>query len=138
MYTGQPEFNENSQFFYSVKQSDYDITVKQVEKVREQHPEWYFGVTEYFKALFGDPLYPLTIVSDRYGGGYSGGLFTAWLLDWTVVPDEIDGCDPECNTFWNNYQGLVGKGRTPQEAYDDLRKKIIEAVDSISLEEKDL
>lgn len=65
-------------------------------------------------------LYPLTIVSDRYTGAYSGGLFTAWNLYYYEMPEEIGGGDVECSEFWINNKIIVGKGKTPNEAVDNL------------------
>jgi len=70
--------------------------------------------------------YPLTIISDRYNGTYSGGKYTAWPLDFYHVPEEIDEGDPDCQKFWDSYKGIVGKGSTIQEAHDDLLNKLIE------------
>ncbi len=80
-------------------------------------------------------IYPLTIVKDRYGGCYSGGRFTAWNYFFDQIPDEIDGDDPTCFHFWYNFkqgqlEGFCGKkifcgfGATPDEAHEDLYKKI--------------
>ena len=132
-YTGKPDYSEHAQFDYRVRQSDYDATEKQLEKLREKNPEISIHISDYFNALLGGEIYPLTIVSDRYGGVYSGASFTAWPLDWLQVPEDIDGCDPECSDFWSSFKGICGKGASPQEAYDDLCKKIIEAIDSIEI-----
>ena len=71
-------------------------------------------------------IYPLTIIADRYGGCYSDGAFTAWRMDPWDIPDEVFGEDIECMYFWrgkaNNYS--IGRGDTPQEAFDDLYQKI--------------
>lgn len=71
-------------------------------------------------------LYPITIIMDRYCGTYSGGDFTAWLLDNDKIPEAAQDSDVECREFWyqtaNNY--LIGKGKTPQEAYDELINKV--------------
>lgn len=69
-------------------------------------------------------IYPLTIIADRYGGIYSGGLFTAWNVEAASVPWDIWGNDEECIDFWNNCCYLVGKGDTPEEAVMDLKNKI--------------
>lgn len=79
-------------------------------------------------------IYPCTIIKDRYNGTYSGGVFTAWNEDCYEIPDEVSGDDTECQDFWYsnkikpfNVFGeplFVGKGRTPQEAYNDLLSKV--------------
>lgn len=67
-----------------------------------------------------DEIYPLTIVSDRYTGVYSGGKYTAWNLSASELPDGIDGDDTECMAFWRNNTIPVGKGRTIGEALANL------------------
>ena len=76
---------------------------------------------------------PITIIKDRYNGVYAGGKtstsgpvpakFTAWNLHCDKVPEEINGGDPECANFWWDYQGIVGKGDTPNEALEDLERQ---------------
>ena len=72
-----------------------------------------------------DQIYPVTIVRDRYRGTYSGGLYTAWALDFYQVPQEIDDGDVECANFWHGTKAkeYVGIGRTPQNALIDLYRK---------------
>ena len=67
-----------------------------------------------------DEIYPLTIVSDRYTGAYSGGQYTAWNISASELPDGIDGDDTECMAFWRNNTIPVGKGRTGSEALANL------------------
>lgn len=69
-------------------------------------------------------IYPLTIVKDRYGGSYSEGWFLAFNLDPDEVPTEIHSDDMTCMDFWNDFNGIVGKGNTPGEAHLDLSKKL--------------
>ena len=80
-------------------------------------------------------IYPLTIVSDRYCGVYSGGNFTAWNLEPCDVPEEIYSGDMTCMDFWNGVDGdvLYGKirsdivcgiGNTPEEAVANLYIRI--------------
>ena len=71
-----------------------------------------------------EDIFPLTIVCDRYGGTYSGGKYTAWMLDPWDVPEGIDECDPLCNIFWSHYTEPVGLGATPMQAMEDLRVKL--------------
>lgn len=73
-----------------------------------------------------EEIYPVTIVSDRYGGTYSGGQYTAWLCDPWDVPSEIDEGDVGCSQFWCNCKEIVGKGATPMLALEDLRTKLNE------------
>lgn len=70
--------------------------------------------------------YPLTIVKDRYGGCYSHGVYTAWNLEPEEVPCEISSDDLSCGDFWDDNILPVGLGNTPDEAEQDLLKKIAE------------
>lgn len=69
-------------------------------------------------------IYPLTIVEDRYTGVYSNGEYTAWNMYFDEIPQDIDGDDVSCYDFWHSYNGIVGLGRTPNEAIEDLRQKL--------------
>ena len=72
-------------------------------------------------------IYPLTIVSDRYHGSYSGANFLAFQLDHDSIPLAIGGGDSEEMYFWETNQHedfIIGKGNTVQEAFDDLYNKI--------------
>lgn len=73
-----------------------------------------------------EEIYPMTLVCDRYGGTYSGGIYTAWMCDPWDVPVEIEESDGPCDLFWESYTGPVGKGATPLQAMEDLRIKINE------------
>lgn len=76
--------------------------------------------TFYILDLDKHPIYPLTIIQDRYNGIYSGGKFTAWNL----CPDELPGGatadDVTCRMFWDDPEIAVGRGSTPNEALFDL------------------
>lgn len=68
--------------------------------------------------------YPLTIIADRYGGAYSGGKYLAWALDhWNVPFDASDG-DRDCMLFWAENTIPVGRGDTPNEAMEDLIRRL--------------
>ena len=70
-------------------------------------------------------IYPLTIVADRYGGSYSGALFTAWNLQYDQLPGEISDCDLGCGIFWTKAdRSEIGFGSNPNEAYQDLLEKL--------------
>lgn len=70
-------------------------------------------------------IYPVTIISDRYDGVYSGGKWTAWNLDESEIPEDASGDDLACYDFWNMEEKPVcGIGQTPNEAYEDLKMKI--------------
>jgi len=72
-------------------------------------------------------IYPLTIVSDRYGGSYSGGKYLAMNVDPDCFPDEIGGCDTTEMNFWDidDNSFLVGKGETIMKAVESLRDLLI-------------
>lgn len=74
-----------------------------------------------------DNIYPLTIISDRYSGTYSGGEFTAWCCGRDFIPTEISEDDVICAHGWgelkakrNNGEIAFGIGDTPDEAIRDL------------------
>lgn len=73
-----------------------------------------------------ESIYPLTVVTDRYTGAYSGGKFTAWNLEPSEMPDGMFGDDCDCMEFWRNNEIVCGKGNTIEEAignlYLELRK----------------
>ena len=74
-------------------------------------------------------IYPLTIVSDRYGGCYSGGKYLAFNLFPWDLPREIEGSDVDCGGFWWSdacKAYIVGKGKTVTEAIDDLARRLNE------------
>lgn len=68
--------------------------------------------------------YPLTIVTDRYNGTYSGAKFLAFPREFNEIEDDVCGSDPECMTYWYNFDDFVGKGATIQEAVSDLRLRL--------------
>lgn len=74
-----------------------------------------------------DNLYPLCIISDRYGGCYSGGNYTAWTTGIDYIPEGIFDDDVECCFTWNELKAkrneheiVFGVGNTPNEALRDL------------------
>ncbi len=73
-------------------------------------------------------VYPCTIITDRYGGTYSGGQWTAFNLDFWCMPYPIGQDDISCAKFWHGVEHkkyIIGKGDSPQKAYEDLAKKLI-------------
>ena len=69
--------------------------------------------------------YPCTIIADRYNGAYSGGSWTAWPCDEYEVPRMQAGDDGQCMQFWSKVdKNYIGIGNTPQEAFEDLKKKL--------------
>jgi hypothetical protein len=69
-------------------------------------------------------IYPLTIIRDRYQGAYSGGLYTAFNLECSEVPQETSAEDSECFNYWESTTDIYGLGQTPDEAMLDLAKKL--------------
>lgn len=69
-------------------------------------------------------IYPLTIVSDRYSGVYSGGQFTAWNMAYNDIPLDPILDDVSCMYFWDTTDIIIGRGETPQDAIEDLIKRL--------------
>ena len=61
-------------------------------------------------------VYPLTIVKDRYGGCYSSGRYVAYPCEFYEVDEAVGGEDGECMAFWDEFQGVVGRGGRADEA----------------------
>lgn len=73
--------------------------------------------------MTGANIYPLTIVSDRYNGAYSGALFLAFNLDPCDIPDEIGAGDGDEMAFYEgdgHKKYKIGKGRTANDAAANL------------------
>lgn len=86
-----------------------------------------------------DKLYPLTIITDRYSGVYSGAKYLAINRNYDEIPLEIDGNDVTCMEWWDEfYQNpnmentylnrklLIGKGKTIIKAVNNLIKQLNE------------
>lgn len=71
-------------------------------------------------------LYPVTIICDRYNGCYSGGKYTAWNEDYYSLSEDADGSDIPAMNFFYNCPYVYGVGNTPNEALEDLKKKLAE------------
>jgi hypothetical protein len=86
------------------------------------NPEGRVGRTEELDPHEDSERSVIQIDRDRYRGHYSGHSYTAWI---GVRPSMIDGPDPECDEFWEEWKDklLFGGGETPQEAFKDLIKK---------------
>ncbi len=80
-------------------------------------------------ALISGRPYPCTIVADRYRGCYSDALYTAHPVRPEDVPDGVFGDDMSCSEFWTYDERalLIGRGRTPGEAMDDMVRRHREA-----------
>jgi len=73
--------------------------------------------------LFLENLYPLTIITDRYHGTYSGGEYLAFPLLHTQIPAAVCGNDSECLSYWqteDRLDYLIGKGNSPSNAIHNL------------------
>lgn len=72
-------------------------------------------------------IYPVTIIYDRYGGVYSGGRWVAFNLYYDDIPGAVSGDDDSCCEFWREFRllhnDIAGRGDTPDEALEDLRRK---------------
>lgn len=83
-------------------------------------------------------IYPLTIIMSRYGGTYSGGKYVAFneTNDSGTLDDAI-GDDCSCAGFFSDIENPIkninnifgekiycGRGDTPNEALEDLAKKL--------------
>jgi len=78
---------------------------------------------------FGDTsIFPCTIACARYGGTYEGGKWLAFPKDANKLPQDYNSSDISCACFWENYDEFVGKGDSPQEAYDNLLKQLDERI----------
>lgn len=71
--------------------------------------------------VLDDSIYPCTIVSDRYGGTYSGAAWLAFPCDATMLPEGYDDGDVETAEFFADHvDSPIGKGRTPTDALKHL------------------
>lgn len=74
-------------------------------------------------------LYPVTIVQTRYSGVYEGALWVAFNEYPESLDESASGAfadDVTCGNWWDDTRNTdkVGRGDTPQEAYDDLKMKV--------------
>jgi hypothetical protein len=64
----------------------------------------------------------VTITGARYGGGYEGGLWLAFVHD-TEWLDQHQAGDNECRAFFSDYWNApIGRGETPNKALTDLHR----------------
>lgn len=96
-------------------EEDYNLFLEMVKFWQEHH-----------KNIPNKDIYPLTVVCDRYAGAYSGGQYTAWNLDCSDVPEEINADDVTCMNFWYRDEKpyIIGIGDTLIEAVKDLENKL--------------
>ena len=69
-----------------------------------------------------EDIYPLVIVADRYGGCYSGGKYLAFNM--YDAPDDAFGDDTTVIEYFRKTKDIIGKGRSPQAAAEDLARKM--------------
>jgi len=69
-------------------------------------------------------VYPVTIVTTRYGGAYEKGAWAAFPLVAEDLPEDWNADDFECQAFWQSYTGCVGIGATPAEAHARLYEAV--------------
>lgn len=74
-----------------------------------------------------DKLYPVCVISDRYGGCYSGGTWTAWTTGISNIPEGVFEDDVTCGHTWGILKQkrekgeiIFGVGNTADEALADL------------------
>jgi hypothetical protein len=62
------------------------------------------------------------IIETRYGGGYEGGAWAAFASE--AIPEEAQGEDVECRTWWEAPTVAAGVGATPEEALGMLDRVV--------------
>lgn len=88
----------------------------------EMTPEEYRDFFSSYKS-YAPSLYPVTIVTARYGGVYENAQFIAVLCHPDEMPEDITGDDIQCCYFFRDYSDIVGLGGTPDSALADLTAK---------------
>lgn len=74
-----------------------------------------------------DGLYPVTVVSSRYGGCYEGGSYLAFNLDADSLPEDYNGDDTDCSFFFAEADRKgwpIGRGADPTAAVADLKARL--------------
>jgi hypothetical protein len=72
-------------------------------------------------------MYPVTIIATRYGGQYErGGRWAAFPCTSEAVPLAATSNDIACATWWDTCARMVGTGSTPDEALEDLARRVRE------------
>ena len=64
--------------------------------------------------------YPITITQSRYGGTYEDAPWVAFNLRPEDIPADAFGSDVTCVDWWFENGEGVGKGDTPDEAWESL------------------
>ena len=84
----------------------------------------YRRYTQAMASLLGGSLWPCTIIPARYGGTYEGGEWLAFALDYSEMPEDVYSGDVYCASFFHSTDLPIGRGGNPQEAYEDLLKRL--------------
>lgn len=61
-------------------------------------------------------LWPVTILTSRYGGAWEGGKWLAFHCDPWEVPEEVFGDDVTCNHWFYDHPNTYGAGQSPEAA----------------------
>jgi hypothetical protein len=69
-------------------------------------------------------LYPVTIVSARYGGIYEGGAWVAFARFPDELPIEWNAGDVFASRYYEEHSAEIGVGTTPDEAHRNLLDNI--------------
>ena len=62
------------------------------------------------------------IIETRYGGGYEGGTWAAFASE--NIPEDAQGEDVECRTWWEAPTVAAGVGATPEDALEMLGRVV--------------
>lgn len=71
-------------------------------------------------------IYPVAIITARYGGVYEGNRWLAFNCYDGQIPNEATSDDITCSTWWSTSADAkkVGRGNTPNEALIDLELRM--------------
>ena len=118
-----PSFTHQSQLYQCPTGPAYNdrLTALEAENMRLR-TEINEDINQLLNLNGANSVYPLAIIKDRYDGTYSGGEYLAFNAEY--IPAGVNGDDVECANFWNNTEMIVGRGSTPNEAVNDLNKRM--------------
>lgn len=76
-------------------------------------------------------MYPVTIITVRYGGVYEGGPWAAFHCYPEDMPGAVTGDDTECSAWWADHKdsAYLGVGKTPELALKALTERMQVAID---------
>lgn len=107
----------------------YNGNLIDAEECDKIHCALLFSIIHQFEidlANDDEDIYPLTILRDRYRGTYSGGKYTAWNLEANEIPHAVRWDDDGCSEFFSSTKVPYGAGETPNEAVENLIKRLEE------------